>query len=316
MTKSLRRGVESSMLPIVLTSIAYASILAIGCAAITLWYASTRVFNFAHASMVSWGFYITFILYKLFDSSPYLFMPIAALITGLFGIAIYVSVIRRLIQVKASEITLMMVTLGADFVLFAFLNVVIDYLANVYRWDIRSVNIVLKDVTIATIYGVTIKGVYLVAPFSALAFLISIYMFLNMTSTGIAMRASIENPELSSILGINTDKIYALAWFIGGLLAGFSGGLLTMITQGTSSIGSDLIVLYFAGSIVGGLQNILGGLLGGLLVGLSERLIPYYLSAVFPWIYSYRFAVPLIMLVATLLLYPRGLAGLVERRWR
>ncbi|MEL9941074.1 MAG: branched-chain amino acid ABC transporter permease [Ignisphaera sp.] len=304
------------MLTIVFTSIAYASILALGCAAITLWYASTRVFNFAHASLVSWGFYITYIFYKLFGLSPYLFMPIATIATGLIGIAIYVSVIRRLIRAKASEITLMMVTLGVDFILFAFLNMVIDYFANVYKWDIKNVNIVLTDPTILTVANTPIKGVHIVAPLTALLFLVSIHMFLNKTNIGIAMRASIENPELASILGIDIDKIYTLAWMIGGALAGLSGGLLTMVMQGTSSIGSDLIVLYFAGSIVGGLQSILGGLFGGLLVGLSERLIPYYLSSVFPWIYSYRFAIPLVMLVATLLLYPKGLAGLVERRWR
>jgi branched-chain amino acid transport system permease protein len=302
------------MLVIVLTSLAYASILAIGCAAITLLYTSTRVFNFAHASMVSWGFYLTYIFYKLTRFSPYLFMPLATLIVGLYGVAIHLLVIKRLIHVKASEITLMMVTLGVDFMLFAFLNILIDFFYYNFRWDIKTVNIVLRDPTLVSIADTDIKAIYVVAPIVALLLLLLMHMFLTKTNTGIAMRASIENPTLSSILGIDVDRVYILAWFIGGLFAGLSGSLLTMLMQGSSTIGSDIIVMYFAGSIVGGLQSILGGLFGGLLVGLSERLLSYSLSSIFPWIYSYRFVIPLSMLVATLLIYPRGLAGLVERR--
>jgi branched-chain amino acid transport system permease protein len=302
------------MLVIVLTSLAYASILAIGCAAITLLYTSTRVFNFAHASMVSWGFYLTYIFYKLTRFSPYLFTPLATLIVGLYGVATYLLVIKRLIHVKASEITLMMVTLGVDLMLFAFLNILIDFFYYNFRWDIKTVNIVLRDPTLVSIADTDIKAIYVVAPIVALLLLLLMHMFLTKTNTGIAMRASIENPTLSSILGIDVDRVYILAWFIGGLFAGLSGSLLTMLMQGSSTIGSDIIVMYFAGSIVGGLQSILGGLFGGLLVGLSERLLSYSLSSIFPWIYSYRFVIPLSMLVATLLIYPRGLAGLVERR--
>jgi branched-chain amino acid transport system permease protein len=259
------------MLVIVLTSLAYASILAIGCAAITLLYTSTRVFNFAHASMVSWGFYLTYIFYKLTRFSPYLFTPLATLIVGLYGVATYLLVIKRLIHVKASEITLMMVTLGVDLMLFAFLNILIDFFYYNFRWDIKTVNIVLRDPTLVSIADTDIKAIYVVAPIVALLLLLLMHMFLTKTNTGIAMRASIENPTLSSILGIDVDRVYILAWFIGGLFAGLSGSLLTMLMQGSSTIGSDIIVMYFAGSIVGGLQSILGGLFGGLLVGLSER---------------------------------------------
>ena len=302
------------MLVIALTSLAYASILAIGCAAITLLYTSTRVFNFAHASMVSWGFYLTFIFHKLTLLLPYLLMPLAAVIVGFYGIVIYLSVVRRLIHSKASEITLMMVTLGVDFILFAFLNILIDFFYYNFKWDIKNVNIVLRDPAVISIAGSDIKAIYIIAPITALLLLFLMHLFLTKTNTGIAMRASIESPILSSILGIDVDKIYVLAWFIGGVFAGLSGSLLTMLMQGSSTIGSDIVVMYFAGSIVGGLQSILGGLFGGLLVGLSERLLSYSLSGILPWIYSYRFVIPLSMLVITLLVYPRGLAGLVERK--
>jgi len=301
------------MLPIVLSSLTYAAILGIGCASITLLYASTRTFNFAHASMVSWGFYIVFILYKFFVYIPYIYIPIASIVTALFGVLTYFLVIRKLLNVGASGITLMMVTLGVDLMLFAILNMIVDILKKGFGIDATKINIILTDPVIARVWGTPIKYIHIVSVVTAIAIVVALHLFLTKTNLGIAMRASIENPTLASILGINVNIVYAFSWFIGGLLAGLSGGLLVLFMEGTTTIGFDNVVFYFAGSIVGGLYSIYGGLLGGALVGLSERLLTFLLSYQIPEIIAYRFAVPMIMLVTTLLIYPKGLAGLVRR---
>jgi len=301
------------MLPIVLSSLTYAAILGIGCASITLLYASTRTFNFAHASMVSWGFYIVFILYKFFGYIPYIYIPIASIVTALFGVLTYFLVIRKLLNVGASGITLMMVTLGVDLMLFAILNMIVDILKKGFGIDATKINIILTDPVIARVWGTPIKYIHIVSVVTAIAIVVALHLFLTKTNLGIAMRASIENPTLASILGINVNIVYAFSWFIGGLLAGLSGGLLVLFMEGTTTIGFDNVVFYFAGSIVGGLYSIYGGLLGGALVGLSERLLTFLLSYQIPEIIAYRFAVPMIMLVTTLLIYPKGLAGLVRR---
>lgn len=301
------------MLAILFSSITYAAILGIGCASITLLYASTRTFNFAHASMVSWGFYMVFILYKFFGYMPYTYIPIAALTTAAFGVVVYILVIRRLINIGASEITLMMVTLGVDLILFASLNMVVDVLKRGFGIDATKINIVLADPIVMRIWGTPIKYIHIVSIVAALTIVIALHLFLTRTNLGIAMRASIENPTLASILGIDINIVYTLAWFIGGLLAGLSGGLLVLFMEGTTTIGFDIVVFYFAGSIVGGLYSIYGGLLGGALVGISERFLTFLLSYWIPDIIAYRFAIPMVMLVTTLLIYPRGLAGLVRR---
>jgi branched-chain amino acid transport system permease protein len=301
------------MLPIVLSSLTYAAILSIGCASITLLYASTRTFNFAHASMVSWGFYIVFILYKFFGYIPYIYIPIASIATALFGVLTYFLVIRKLLNVGASEITLMMVTLGVDLMLFAILNMIVDILKKGFGIDATKINIILTDPVITRVWGTPVKYIHVVSVVTAITIMVALHLFLTKTNLGIAMRASIENPTLASILGINVNIVYAFSWFIGGLLAGLSGGLLVLFMEGTTTIGFDNVVFYFAGSIVGGLYSIYGGLLGGALVGLSERLLTFLLSYQIPEIIAYRFAVPMIMLVTTLLIYPKGLAGLVRR---
>ncbi|MET1160523.1 MAG: hypothetical protein ABWW65_06130 [Thermoprotei archaeon] len=137
------------------------------------------------------------------------------------------------------------------------------------------------------------------------------HLFLTKTKFGIAVRATIENPDLASVLGINPESVYVTAWFIGGALAGLSGALLSMVVSGYPAVGMTLIVTFFCGAIVGGLYSIFGSLLGGLLIGLSEYLGIYSLSASLGgWVLAYRPMIPLLIMVATLLIYPKGLAGI------
>jgi branched-chain amino acid transport system permease protein len=207
----------------------------------------------------------------------------------------------------------MMVTLGVDLMLFAILNMIVDILKKGFGIDATKINIILTDPVITRVWGTPVKYIHVVSVVTAITIMVALHLFLTKTNLGIAMRASIENPTLASILGINVNIVYAFSWFIGGLLAGLSGGLLVLFMEGTTTIGFDNVVFYFAGSIVGGLYSIYGGLLGGALVGLSERLLTFLLSYQIPEIIAYRFAVPMIMLVTTLLIYPKGLAGLVRR---
>ncbi|MGC9009916.1 MAG: ABC transporter permease subunit [Sulfolobales archaeon] len=125
------------------------------------------------------------------------------------------------------------------------------------------------------------------------------------------MRASIENPPLAAISGINIYTVYLLAWIIGGFLAGLSGGILSLISTGYNTVGMTLIVTFFAGSIVGGLYSVFGSLLGGLLIGLGEYIGIYLLSMYLGgWVTVYRPVIPLAIMVATLLIQPMGLAAI------
>jgi branched-chain amino acid transport system permease protein len=144
-----------------------------------------------------------------------------------------------------------------------------------------------------------------------IALIVSLHIFLTKTKFGIAVRATIENTALATILGINPERVYVLSWFLGGALAGLGGGLLSMTISGYPAVGMTIIVTMFAGSIVGGLYSIFGSLVGGFLVGLSEYLGITGLSLAFGgWILAYRLIIPLIAMVSALLLFPEGLGGI------
>jgi branched-chain amino acid transport system permease protein len=127
------------------------------------------------------------------------------------------------------------------------------------------------------------------------------------------MRASIENPELAGLSGVNPELTYVLAWIIGGALASLSGGLLSLVITGYTAVGMTIVVTFFAGAIVGGLYSVYGSILGGFLVGLGEYLAVALLAPlVGGWIYAYRPAIPLAVMAATLLTQPGGLAALLR----
>lgn len=301
------------MIDLVVKSIAYSSCIGVGAAAITLIYNATRTFNFAHASLVAWGMYIAFTGTYIWGYSPYYSLPLAALVGGLIGLAIYYGLIKWLLRAKASEVNLMMSTLGADLILFGFLNIYSDYLIQNYKVPAKYFVLETKDAVIR-LGGVELRLVGLVAPLVLLGVVFLLHSFLTKTKIGIAMRASIENPELASISGINTEVVYALAWFIGGALASLCGGLVALVVAGYTAAGMTMVVSYFAGAIVGGLFSIFGSILGGFLVGLSEFLGSSLMSwIVGGWILAYRPAIPLAALSITLLLKPEGLAGFIVR---
>lgn len=297
------------MLDLIVKAVAYSSCIGIGAAAIALIYSATKTFNFAHASLVSWGMYVMFAGTYLLGYTPYLYIPFTILVGAALGLVIYGGVNRWLLKAKASEINLMMSTLGADLVLFGFLNIYSDYLLQTYKIPAKYFVLEVKDV-VFKIGNVNIRLIGIIAPLILVTIVILLHMFLTKTKIGIAMRASIENPDLASISGVNNDLTYVLAWLIGGGLAALSGGLLSLIVTGYTAAGMTMIVSFFAGAIVGGLYSIFGSLLGGLLVGLSEFLgITLLASIAGGWIYAYRPAIPLVALAITLLLKPEGLAG-------
>jgi len=291
-------------------AIAYSSGIAIGAAAITLIYISTRTFNFAHASMVAWGFYMMFTLTYLVGGSPYYYLPIAALFSSFLGVITYVTVNRRLLRSKASETTLMMSTLGVDLIFYGFLNVFADFLVNPpYRLPAKYFVLEVKDFTISGF-----RGIGLIAPILVIAIVGGLQLFFTRSKLGIAMRATIENPDLAGVLGINPEFIYLLAWLIGGALAGLAGGILSLVMTGYTAVGMTIIVSFFAGAIVGGLYSVLGSLLGGFLIGLGEYVGSYLLAMyVGGWIMAYRPVIPLVIMASTLLIYPQGLAGLASK---
>ncbi len=301
-----------SSIQVLMTAIGFSGGLALAAAGITLIYMTTGTFNFAHASMTAWGFYMIFFLFKVaLGGNPYYYFPLAFLFSGLLGIVTYAIVNRWLLRKGADMVTLMMSTLGVDLIFFAFINIFADYITATYKINSRLIVLTTEDVVLGKIGGFDFKAITIISVLIAVGIALFFYYVLNRTKFGIAFRITVENPALASILGINTEIIYLVAWFLGGALAGLGGAILSLVISGTPTVGNTVIVPEFAASIVGGLYSIYGALVGGFLIGLSQKMIIKFLGDIFGgYLAVYEPIIPLIIMAATLLIYPQGLAGI------
>jgi len=298
--------------PIFSDALIFASLLALLSIGLTLTYLTTRVPNFAHASFATIGVYIALIASRIWESTPYIAIPIAFAISGAVAVALYTFILKPLIRKGASQAILMVATLAFDLIVIAMLNIIADYIVRTYKVTSREFTLRSYD---AEFMGLPM--IVIAAPIAVAILAITLHIMLRKTKFGIAMRAATENSDLSGTVGINVKLVFAVSWLLGGGIAGIAGTLMSLWFQGDPNLGPQLIPSIFAASIVGGFLSIYGAIAGGLLVGLTEVLGTRFLAGELgSWLIAYRPLIPLVFIVVTLLIAPRGLAGINWSRLR
>lgn len=292
--------------PIFSDAIIFASLLSLLSIGLTLTYLTTRVPNFAHASFATIGVYIALIATRVWEVTPYVSLPIAFAISGIVAVMLYTFILKPLIRKGASQAIQMIATLAFDLVIIALLNITADYIVQTFQVSSREFTLRSYD---AELLGMPM--IVFVAPLTIAVLALTLYIMLKKTKFGIAMRAATENSDLSETVGINVKLVYGVSWMLGGGLAGIAGALMSLWFQGDPNLGPLLIPSVFAASIAGGFLSIYGAIAGGLLIGLTEVLGTRFLAGEFgSWLIAYRPLIPLVFIVVTLMLAPRGLAGI------
>lgn len=139
----------------------------------------------------------------------------------------------------------------------------------------------------------------------AVSGLLSVILFLliNKTKIGKAIRAVADDPVGASISGIYPEKVILYAFGLGSALAGMAGGLISLETNIEPTMGLNAILKGIIASIIGGIRSIPGAVLGGLFLGIVENLGIWKIQA--GWKDTIAFAV----LIVFLLLRPEGILG-------
>jgi branched-subunit amino acid ABC-type transport system permease component len=152
--------------------------------------------------------------------------------------------------------------------------------------------------------GVFVPREQLVILGVALAAMLAVHLLLSFTMLGKKMRAVADDPALARVSGISSRRVLDATWFVSALIGGL-GGILLAITQITLApqMGWHFLLVVFAAVLLGGIGSPYGAMIGGLLIGLAMELGATYVAAN----YSYAFA--FVVLIAVLILRPRGLMG-------
>ena len=284
----------------------YSNLLTLLSISLTITYITTGVPNFAQGSFAIVGSYTALTLLLIYGIHPYLSIPIAFIVGGILGVLVYYVVLKPLISKGAEIVMLMIATLAVDLILLGCIGAYSDYLKYLTKKITTKVIFTPKDFTVGKF-----SAILFVSSMVIIIILIALYLLLYKTKFGIALRASMENPALAEIMGVNVETTRLFSWFLSGALSGVAGCLLPFRQEIFPATGTIIIVSIFAASIVGGLGNISGALLGGYIIGTSESFITYLLSIfVGPGVLVYGRVVSLVMLIIALIVAPKGIVEL------
>jgi branched-chain amino acid transport system permease protein len=292
-----------------MASLVYASTVTLLSVGFTLTYLTAKVPNFAHGTYAGIGIYVSYTCTKILGYSPYIGFPFAFIIGGIASVIIYRLIISVLTRMGGGAIVLTISTLAIQIFLTAFIQIYAYWLRE--RYSTYAMQFMLKDNDFS--FG-GFPGIFIVSISLTIFSVLILHFMLTRTKIGVAMRATAEDPELASVLGINIDRIQLFSWFLTGGLACLAGAMIPLWFQSSPNTGALIITSIMAGSLLGGFTSMYGSVIGGAIIGISEIMLTTWGSSLFgAWFGEYRPLVPMVFLVAVLLIEPQGLQGAYQR---
>jgi branched-chain amino acid transport system permease protein len=266
-----------------------AAVLSLSAVALTLQYAVSRVANLAHGELLTIGAYGAYEALQLTGSIPLAALG-AAVAGGLAGMAMNLGLIERF--AGRPTIVIVIATLGLSLVIQNVLIIIFGAANKVYAIDQGSPHhlgpFVLTDAEILVTVSAAAVGT-------------ALYVLLQRTKFGKALRAVSDNRDLAVASGIPARRVITATWGIAGMIAGFAGFVLAeTIGTFTPSLGFGYLLITLTAAVAGGLGRPYGTLVGAVLVGLVLELAGAYTSS------SYQLAFALGVLVILLLFRPNG----------
>jgi branched-chain amino acid transport system permease protein len=281
------------LLQTVLSGLLVGLVYALVAVGLTLIFGVMDIVNFAHGEFLMLGMYASFWGYALWRLDPLFTLPFTAL--GLFalGALLYRLVIRRIID--APMLSQVFTTFG--------LMILFRGLAQ-YLWkpDFRSVDrsVVAGHVAFA---GVQLGLPQVTAAMGAVATTGAVLWFLRRTRLGAALEATAADREAAALMGIDGQKMFALAWGIGAACAGVAGALLSASYPIFPEVGASFILIAFVLVALGGFGSVAGAFWAGILVGVVE------VVGGFLWDPAYKMVLVLSLYLLVVWLRPQGLLG-------
>jgi branched-chain amino acid transport system permease protein len=275
-------------------------LLALASVGLSLIYGTTGLSNFAHAEQVTLGGILGYALINVQGMNLWvggLLVVVICAFTGWLQDRIMWQPLRR----RGLGLTqLMIVTIG--------LSLAMQYSFQ-YFVGARTVRVVKDNPSVRELGPITMTNQSFIAMGISVVVLAAVGYALLRTRIGRATRAVSDNPALASASGIDVDKVIRLVWLVAMGLAGLSGLLYALVTNGIKwDSGMQILLLLFAAVTLGGLGTAFGALVGSLIIGLVVELSP-----VLGMPGDFKYATAMLILILLLLVRPQGLLGRAER---
>ncbi len=266
------------------------SLVAIG---LTLIYGVMVILNFAHGEFLMLGMYIAFWLFTLTGLDPYITIPLVGILVFGLGALIQTGLVQRVLD--AHPLNQIILLLGVSTLMIGLVQFFWTAEPRVIRVPYETEVFVLGDVR----FSVPRTVAFFFAMISSLI----LYLFLQRTRTGTAIRAVSQSRVGALLMGINDKSIYRLTFGIGTAVTALGGVLLTPNYRMIPTVGQPFAVTAFVVVVLGTMGNFIGAFIGGLIIGVVEAFAGYYFGG------DVKIVASMAVFILILLFKPAGLFG-------
>jgi branched-chain amino acid transport system permease protein len=285
----------------------------------TMVYGVLEFINFAHSEIFVLGAFVGVEVLLLLQSAGQLntLHPAAVVllviiagmvISGIAAMALERVAYRPLLG--GPRLVALISAIGASFFLQDALRLFESLWRNTFYLSYPSLELLDRALPLTTNLVIPVKSLLVIV--TALLSLAGLYLFVNHTRVGTAIRAVAQDPDTASLMGVAVNRVITLTFFVGGCMGGLAGALFGIHYSLVNPYSGFIPGLKaFTAAVLGGIGNIPGAVLGGMLLGLLEAFAASYLSLMTDGAFGaeYKDVVAFLVLILILIFRPRGLLG-------
>jgi branched-chain amino acid transport system permease protein len=262
-------------------------------AGLSLIFGLMEIVNFAHGEFLMLAMYVAFFAWSLAHLDPALSLPLTVAALAALGWATYHGLIRWVLGGP------MLSQIFATFGLAVFLRSAAQF---VWGVDFRTVQAPLLSGRVS-LGGLFLGVPQLAASAAALVAFLALYLFLSRSETGLALMATAQDRQAAALMGIDTERMFALGWAIGAGCVGVAGALLSMYFYVFPDVGGTFALIAYVTVALGGFGNVPATLASGIVVGLVEIVGGLLITPTLKYVFVF------LLYLAVVLWRPQGLFG-------
>ncbi len=274
--------------------IATGAVIALGAVGFSVQFGISNILNITYGSLMTLAAYVGLVLIS-HGFNAWLALVLAALVVGAVSVIYHRVLLAPLVRRGTRAIAMVIVTVSA--------GIILQYVIVAFAGP-ESHSYGEQSGSTLHLIGFTLSAGQVAIIALTAVLMLALHLLLTRTTLGKAMRATSSNRTLARSCGIATDRVSDIAWLISGSLCGAAGVALAITTVSFDfSLGSLFLIPMIAAAVLGGIGQPYGAMIGGLIVGISSELAAAVSNP------QYKDVVAFVLLIAFLLVRPRGLFG-------
>lgn len=265
----------------------------------TMVYGGIGLINFAHGEIYMLGAFVAWTLITVFGLPLYLAFALTILICAALGVLIDIIAYRPLRA--APRLSALITAIGMSLFLQNLARII--WGARTKRFPDEAIPAYLYQTAIS-LGDLKLSYLKIAIFLVTITIMLSLYLIVQRTKVGTAMRAISQDKTAASLMGINANRVISFTFALGSGMGGCAGIIVGMYYNAIyPTMGYIAGVKAFAAAVLGGIGNVPGAMLGGLLLGVGETFGAAYISS------GYSHGIAYAIMILVIIFRPSGLLG-------